>query len=150
MSWFSLGILEKCALTSEAGTEREAEAAALGGARHFDARHGARERVKREADAVGLLQPGEIEIRRPARDLAGIEEQRHVDEWPGGPTKFAGHQEPVAVAEAPRRVAAQRMASAKVGHQEVRDLAAGRGRRGRSQRAQRDHPSLAKDGDELL
>src|SRR6185295_3701350 len=97
MSWCSCADPQESALTSETRAEREAEAVALGRARELDARHGARQRVNREADPVDLLQPGEVEIRGASRDLAGVEEQRHVDERSGGPAVLTGEQQPVAI-----------------------------------------------------
>ena len=108
------------------------------------------QRVQRQADAVGLLKSRRSRSATRARDLAGVDEQRHVDERPGGPAVLAGEEQPVAIAEAPGRIAAQRVAAAEIRHQEVRHVVSGGGRRRRGERAQRDHPVLAQHRHELL
>ncbi len=107
-------------------------------------------RVQREADAVGLLQVPQIEVLEARGDLAGVDEQRHVDERTGGPAVLAAEEQPVAIAEAPGRIAAQRVAAAEIRHQEVRHVVSGGGVRRRGGGAKRDHPVLAQDRHELL
>ncbi len=108
-------------------------------------------RVQRHADAVAtMFRSWRSRSPHALGDLAGVDEERHVHERTGGPAILAGEEQAVAVAEAPRRIAAQRVAAAELRHQEVRHVVAG-GRIGRGGgRAKRDHPVLAQERDELL
>src|SRR5262249_58308476 len=109
-------VISRMKIDLEARAEREREAHALAGAGQLDSGQRSVRRVQREADAVGFLQVPQIEVLEARGDLAGVGDQRHVDERTGGPAVLAAEEQPVAIAEAPRWIPAQRVAAAEIRH----------------------------------
>src|SRR5437867_2337689 len=132
------------ALTAlETRTEREEQPHAFGaGAGHLDAHDRCDRRVEPYTDAVRPLETVQVEVSPARYDLAGIEEECHIDELPRHPAVLSGEQHAIAVAEAPRRIASEQAASTKSRHQEVRHRAAGVRVGGRRDAPQRNHPVL--------
>src|SRR5438094_9114946 len=85
---------------SERRTEPKDEAGAFGGARHFDADHGRGGGVKTDANPVTFLEPIRVDVAPSRRHLAGIDEERHVDELTRGPAVLAREKNSGVIAEA--------------------------------------------------
>src|SRR6266850_3953026 len=96
----------------KAGAERKTKARAFTAARELDAKRRHHRRVKRHPDPVRPLEILKVEILEPRGHFAGIDEERHVHEWPGGPAVLSGEEHAIAVAEGPRGIRSQRVSSA--------------------------------------
>src|SRR5688572_1893054 len=79
---------------------------------HLDAQRSRRRTVQAEPDAVIALQAVEIQIRPAGRDLAGVVEERGVEEAVDQHPPLGLQQQAVAIAEAPAREPAQTRSSA--------------------------------------
>ena len=90
----------------------------------FPPQNRCRRGVKPRADAVGGPEILEIEIRSAGLDLAGIDEERHVEHPPRNPSVLGAQEHGVPIPEPPVGIATQRRAAPKAGKQEVRDLLA--------------------------
>ena len=89
--------------------------------RHFDFERVALQTDDPHADPVRVLQIAEIEVAFPRRDLAGVVEDRHVEEARGGPPQLGVHDQAMAIAEAEVRKSPQGLAPAERRQHEVRN-----------------------------
>src|SRR5579862_3938945 len=130
---------------SERRRGREHERQPLVAPRQFHAQRRAGGAVETDAETVVALQTGEVEIRLVRGDLAGVKEKRRVDKAIDHDAPLGLEQQAVAIAEAPGRKAAQRVAVAERRQHEEGNLLAVARIGGAGAAVQREHPGFASD-----